>query len=236
MATTTISAQRRALRSTVATKAVMALSGLVMVGYLLAHMYGNLKAFAGQASFDGYSHHLRELGEPILPYGGLLWIIRVVLLVAVAAHIVSAIKLARRSWSAAGVNRYATTKNRTGIQRSYASFTLRSGGLVIALFVLYHLAHLTWQLITPGGASGSPFERMTNGFSIWWVVLTYAVALVAVGFHLRHGVASALFTLGFGRTAGSRRLIVLASVALALVITLGFLAVPVSVLLGVIPS
>lgn len=234
MSTTTISAQRRALRSTVATKVVMAVSGLVMVGYLLAHMYGNLKAFAGQASFDEYSHHLRELGEPILPYSGLLWIIRIVLLVAVGAHIWSAVKLSRRSWGAAGVNRYKTSRNRLGIQRSYASFTLRSGGLVIALFVLYHLAHLTWQLTTPGGASASPYERMVNGFSIWWVVLIYSVALVAVGLHLRHGTASALYTLGAGTTAPARRVIVGVSVALALVITLGFLAVPFSVLLGVV--
>ncbi len=234
MATTTISAQRRALRSTVANKVVMAVSGLIMVGYLLAHMYGNLKAFAGQQAFDEYSHHLRELGEPILPHGGLLWIIRVVLLVAVVAHIVSAVKLTRRNWATAGVNRYVTNRNRRGIQRSYASFTLRSGGVVIALFVLYHLAHLTWQWITPGGASPSPYERLVNGFSIWWVVLIYAVALVAVGFHLRHGVASALYTLGLGTSPKTRRIFVAVSIALAWVITLGFLAVPVSVLLGVV--
>ncbi|MVA77107.1 succinate dehydrogenase [Auraticoccus sp. F435] len=212
----------------------MAVSGLIMVGYLLAHMYGNLKAFAGQQAFDEYSHHLRELGEPILPYGGALWIIRVVLLVAVAAHVVSAVKLSRRSWRAAGVNRYETRRNRRGIQRSYASFTLRSGGLVIALFVLYHLAHLTWQWITPGGASPSPYERLVNGFNIWWVVVTYTIAMVAVGLHLRHGTASALYTLGAGTTSGSRRVILAVSVALAWVITLGFLAVPFSVLLGVV--
>ncbi|WP_114560461.1 succinate dehydrogenase cytochrome b subunit [Desertihabitans aurantiacus] len=234
MATTTISAQRRALRSTVAKKVIMAVSGLIMVGYLLAHMYGNLKAFSGMQAFDEYSHHLRELGEPILPPSGALWIIRVVLLVAVVAHIWAAVLLARRSWTSAGVNRYETRRNRRGIQRTYASFTLRSGGLVIALFVVYHLAHLTWHWIEPGGSSPSPYGRLVAGFSVWWVVALYVIALLAVGFHLRHGVASALYTLGAGTTATARQVIVVLSIVTALVITVGFLLVPFSVLLGVI--
>ena len=86
-------------------KAMMAVSGLIMIGYLLAHMYGNLKVFAGQEAFDDYAHHLRTLGEPILPYGGALWIIRVVLLVAIVAHVYSAVVLWKRDRRARGGTR-----------------------------------------------------------------------------------------------------------------------------------
>ena len=111
-----------------------AVSGLIMIGYLLAHMYGNLKVFAGQQAFDDYAHHLRIIGEPMLPYAGLLWIIRVVLLVSVLAHIFAAVSLWRRDRRArGGTKRYYSNKARRGVQRSYASFTLRWGGLIIAL-------------------------------------------------------------------------------------------------------
>ncbi|MET0694486.1 MAG: succinate dehydrogenase, partial [Propionibacteriaceae bacterium] len=153
MAITSLTPARQAARSTVALKALMAVSGLIMIGYLLAHMYGNLKVFAGQASFDGYAHHLRTLGEPILPHTGLLWIIRVVLLAAIIAHFYAALTLWSRARKArGGSKRYQTTKNKRGVQRSYASFTLRWGGVVILLFVIFHLLHFTWNTIHPGGA------------------------------------------------------------------------------------
>jgi len=102
------------MRSTVAYKAAMAISGLIMVLYLLAHMYGNLKAFSGKAAFDGYAEHLREIGEPVLPHAGALWIIRAVLLVSVLVHFYAALMLWRRahvasSRGAAG-QRYQSTK------------------------------------------------------------------------------------------------------------------------------
>ncbi len=218
-------------------KALMAVSGLIMIGYLLAHMYGNLKVFAGQASFDGYAHHLRTLGEPILPYTGLLWIIRVVLLAAIIAHAYSAFVLWSRAKTARGggnAKRYQTAKNRRGVQRSYASFTLRWGGIVILLFVIFHLLHFTWNTIHPGGASESPYQRVVNGFSVWWVVLSYTVAMVAVGFHLRHGMWSALTTLGANTSALARRRLNAIAYAVAGIVTLGFLLPPFGILLGLV--
>lgn len=216
-------------------KAVMAVSGLIMIGYLLAHMYGNLKVFAGQAAFDEYAHHLRTMGEPILPYGGALWIIRILLLVSIIAHIYSAATLWKRDRHArGGTSRYVSTKARRGVQRSYASFTLRWGGIVIVLFVIYHLLHLTWNVIAPGGASASPYERVVHGFEVWWVVLSYTIALLAVGFHLRHGVWSALTTLGANTSAVTRRRLNLLAYVVAIAVTVGFLLVPFSVLFGVI--
>jgi succinate dehydrogenase / fumarate reductase cytochrome b subunit len=216
-------------------KAMMAVSGLIMIGYLLAHMYGNLKVFAGQEAFDDYAHHLRTLGEPILPYGGALWIIRIVLLVAIGAHVYSAVTLWKRDRRArGGTSRYASSKARRGVQRSYASFTLRWGGIVILLFVVYHLLHLTWNVVAPGGASDSPYLRLVNGFQIWWLVIIYTIALLAVGFHLRHGVWSALTTLGANTSATTRRRLNLLAYVVAIAITGGFLLVPFSILFGVV--
>lgn len=225
-----------ATRSTVALKYLMAVSGLIMIGYLLLHMYGNLKVFAGQEAFDEYAHHLRTFGEPMLPYEGLLWIVRVVLLAAIIAHVYAVVVLWRRNRKAGavrGARRYYSTKNRTGIQRSYASFTMRWGGLVVLAFIVYHLLHLTANVIAPGGQSDSPYQRVVNGFEIWWVVAAYTVAMLAVGFHLWHGIWSALTTLGGNRSANriDSRLTGIA-VVVTLVIVLGFLLPPWAILLG----
>lgn len=238
MALSTLTPAQQAARSTVALKALMAVSGLIMIGYLLAHMYGNLKVFAGQEAFDGYAHHLRTLGEPLLPYAGALWIIRVVLLAAIIAHIYSAVVLWRRDRRARGgtspTNRYQTTKAKRGVQRTYASFTLRWGGVIIVLFVIYHLMHFTANWIHPGGASASPYVRLINGFGIWWVVLTYTVALIAVGFHLRHGTWSALTTLGANTSTVARRRLNLLAYAAAFIVVLGFLLPPYAILFGLV--
>ena len=238
--TTTLSqtpAQRRAAaaRSTVVLKAVMAVSGLLMVLYLLAHMYGNLHVFAGQVAFDDYAHAFRTLGKPFLPFSGALWIIRVTLLAAVVLHAYSAATLWRRARVATGGRggwRYESTKARGGVQRTYASFTMRWGGVTLGLFIVYHLLHLTTNMISPGGASSSPYDRVINGFQIWWVTLSYLIAMIALGFHIRHGFWSAFATLGANTSVQRRRHLNVAATAIALVITIGFLIPPFSILFG----
>jgi succinate dehydrogenase / fumarate reductase, cytochrome b subunit len=235
VAVSTLTPTQKAARTTVALKALMALTGLIMIGYLIAHMYGNLKVFAGQASFDEYAHHLRVLGEPLLPYAGALWVIRIVLLASVVGHAYAAFALWSRARHArGGTKRYYSTRNKRGVQRSYASFTLRWGGIVIALFVIYHLLHLTWNVVAPGGASDSPYQRLVNGFSIWWVVLAYTVAMIAVGLHLRHGTYSALTTLGANSSPLARRRLNLLGYAIAGLITVGFLLPPFAILVGLV--
>jgi succinate dehydrogenase / fumarate reductase, cytochrome b subunit len=213
----------------------MAVTGLIMIGYLLAHMYGNLKVFAGAEAFNSYAHHLRTLGEPILPHTGLLWIIRAVLVVSVLAHMGAALSLWTRARRArGGVSRYYSRRGRSGVQRTYASFTLRWGGLVIAAFVLYHLLHLTWNVVAPGGPAPDPYHRVVNGFRIWTVVLVYTVAMVAVGFHLRHGIWSALTTLGANVSSVARKRLNVLSYAVAGVITIGFLLPPYAIVFGLV--
>lgn len=233
--TTTLTPQQRAARSTVALKALMAVSGLIMILYLVAHMYGNLKVFSGQAAFDNYADHLRTIGEPVLPRTGLLWVIRVVLLASVLAHAYAAVVLWQRARVArGGTRRYYSPHARRGVQRSYASFTLRWGGVVILLFVVYHLLNLTADVIHPGGASASPYQRVVNSFGVWWVVLTYTIAILAVGLHLRHGTWSALTTLGANTGPDARRKLNALAYVVAAVITIGFLLPPFGILLGMV--
>jgi len=216
-------------------KAVMAVSGLIMVLFLLVHMYGNLHIFAGQVAFDDYAHNFRTLFEPFLPYSGALWIIRVSLLTAVVLHAYSAMTLWRRSRAATGGkggSRYESKQARTGVQRSYASFTMRWGGVTLGLFIIFHLLHLTTNTISPGGASSSPYERVVNGFAIWWVTLFYLLAVVALGFHIWHGFWSAFATLGANTSLKRRQLLNGAAAVIALVISVGFMAPPLAILFG----
>ena len=179
-----------------------------MIGYLLAHMYGNLKVFAGQAAFDDYAHHLRTLGEPILPYTGLLWIIRVVLLVASSPTSYAAVALWRAGPQGPRRDAGATTaaRPRRGVQRTlrvvHAALGRRRHRAVRDLPpAAPDLEHRS----TPAAPPTSPYERVVNGFQIWWVVLAYTIAMIAVGFHLRHGIWSALTTLGANTSAVARR-------------------------------
>lgn len=211
----------------------MAVTGLILISYLLAHMYGNLKAFAGPEAFNEYAHHLRTLGEPILPYSGALWVIRVVLMISVLGHMYAAFSLWSRARKArGGLRRYYSNKARLGVQRTYASFTLRWGGVVILLFVIYHLLHLTWNIVHPGGAAAEPYDRLVNGFQIWSVVLAYTIAVIAVGLHVRHGTWSALTTLGANTSSLARRRLNVLAYAVAGLLTVGFLLPPFAILFG----
>lgn len=215
----------------------MAVTGVILVLFLIAHMYGNLKIFSGQQAFDDYSAYLRNLGEPLLPYSGALWLMRLVLLASILLHIYAAVTLwhrARAVTGGRGAARYVSTKARRGHQRSYASFTLRWGGVVIGLFVIYHVLHLTTNTIAPGGASASPYERMINGFQLWPVVLSYTVALIALAFHLRHGLWAAFASLGWNRSPRVRRNLNVMATVVTVVIIAGFLIPPFAILFGVV--
>jgi succinate dehydrogenase / fumarate reductase cytochrome b subunit len=217
--------------STVALKSAMAASGAILVLYLIAHMYGNLKVFSGQAAFDGYAHSLRELGYPLLPESGFLWIFRVVLLASILIHIYSAAVLTIRA-RRAREQRYVVQKR---VQRTYSSYTMRWGGVLIALFVVFHILHLTTNNIAPGGKSDSAYERLVNGFQpeFWYVTLFYVLAVIAVGFHLRHGIWSGMATLGVNK-ASRQGTINAVAVAIALVVTVGFLLPPLAVTFGLV--
>ncbi|WP_307803949.1 succinate dehydrogenase cytochrome b subunit [Micromonospora echinofusca] len=222
---------RSPIRSSVGLKAVMAVTGIVLVLFLIAHMLGNLKIFTGQTSFDHYAHWLREIGAPLLPGVWFLWILRTVLLVAVLAHIGAATTLALRARAARPV-RYA---HRRPVQGSYAARTMRWGGVIIGLFVIYHLLDLTTGALNPVGDPSRPYANVVADFAPdrWYVTLFYTLAVVAVGFHLRHGAFSALRSLGQQTPRGERRARAVALV-LAVALCAGYLAVPFAVLTGLV--
>lgn len=210
----------------------MAVTGLIFIAYVLAHMYGNLKVFAGQNAFDEYSHHLRELGEPLLPYSGFLWVMRVVLLIALVVHATAAYKL----WARAAGARSQKYVMRKAAVATISSRTMRWGGTAILLFVIFHLLHLTTHTINPAGDPPSPYRRMVDGFAPenWWVSVIYLLAMVALAMHLRHGTWSAGQTLGWTSTPAARVRWNIAGYVLAFVIAGGFALVPLSVLFGIV--
>ncbi|MET7302711.1 succinate dehydrogenase cytochrome b subunit [Embleya sp. NPDC005575] len=216
-------------RSTVVMKIAMALSGAVLLAYLTAHMLGNLKIFFGESSFDHYAHWLRTIGEPLVPHEGTLWIIRAALTVSVVVHMAMAILLTRRAHRARPV-KYV---HRPPVRGSYAARTMRWGGVIIALFVVYHLLDLTVGVANPVGASGKPYTNVTADFEHWYITTIYTVAVVAVGFHLRHGVWSMTRTLGRQRP-GTERLIARIATGYAVLMTVGFLSVPFAVTVGIV--
>lgn len=228
--TTTVSRGRSTRVSLIAMKLLMAVTGLVFIGYVVVHMYGNLKAFSGQGAFDEYAHHLRELLTPMLPYGGVVWIMRVVLLLALVGHAVSAYYLWARAHQARP-QRYAVKK---AVRATISSRTMRWGGTALLAFVVFHVLHLTTRTITPGGSYDSPYLRVVNSFEIWWVTAIYVVAMIALALHLRHGTFSALQTLGFTSTGRRYRIAQTTGLAVAVVVAGGFAVVPLSVLAGII--
>jgi succinate dehydrogenase / fumarate reductase cytochrome b subunit len=215
--------------STVGKKTVMAMSGLVMLLYLVVHMIGNLKIFFGADEFNGYAHWLRVVGEPFMHHEWTLWLVRVVLVAAVVAHATSAYQLSRRDLRARP-SRYAHKKARS----SYATRTMRWGGIILGLFIVWHLLDLTTGTVHPGGfQAGHPYQNVVDTFSTWYGNVIYLVAMLALGLHIRHGFWSAAQTLGVGSRARERLLKTLAQV-LALVLTVGFISVPVAVMTGVV--
>ncbi|GEP36704.1 succinate dehydrogenase [Nocardioides psychrotolerans] len=221
----------RASRSTISLKLMMAVSGLVFIGFVLSHMYGNLKAFGGEEKFNDYAEHLRTIGEPLLPESGLLWILRLGLIVSLVVHVTSALILARRARAARPV-KYAVKKNR---HSSISSRTMRWGGVTILVFLVWHLLNFSIGKVNPaGGETDNPYTLMVDTFDLWWMTIIYLVAMTALALHLHHGTWSAAQTLGLTNTAASRTRAKLAGWVLAVVVAGGFSLVPLSVLLGII--
>ena len=209
----------------------MAGSGLVFVGFVLGHMYGNLKAFSGHDTFNEYAHHLREFGEPILPHEGFIWIMRAGLLLALVIHVACAIELTRRAKKARPI-KYVVKKHTGAIP---ASRMMRYGGVAIFLFIVWHLINFTIGKVNPqGGATDDPYNLLVDSFDVWWITLIYLAAMAMLGAHLHHGVWSACQTLGITGTADSRARVKTISFAIAILIAGGFSLVPIFVLAGVI--
>lgn len=215
--------------STIGKKTVMAGTGVLMLLFLIAHMLGNLKIFFGPGDFDGYAAWLRTIGEPVLHYSWYLWLQRAALVACVVLHGVAAYQLSRRDL-AARPQRYA---HRPPARGSYATRTMRWGGVILGLFIVWHILDLTTGTINPRGQAGHPYENVVADFRVWYVDVIYIVAMLALGLHIRHGFWSAAQTLGAGSRTRDRALKATANV-LAALLTAGFVLVPVAVMTGLV--
>lgn len=231
VSTTSLVKGARASRSTIALKLLMAISGLIFIGFVLVHMYGNLKAFSGHDAFNEYAHHLRTFGEPMLPHEGLLWIIRVVLLGSLIVHVYAAVALWQRAKRARTVP-YVMKKHTGAI---FASRLMRWGGVTLLLFIIWHLLNFTiGKVNVTGGPTNDPYNLLVDTFDTWWLTVIYLLAMLALGAHLHHGVWSAAQTMGLTGTAKARATWKRIAFSLALIISVGFSLVPIFVLAGVI--
>jgi succinate dehydrogenase / fumarate reductase cytochrome b subunit len=214
-------------RSTLAKKAIMAVTGLILFGFVLAHMIGNLKLYGGAEKLNAYAVGLREMGAPVFGHEELLWIARLVLLVAVGLHIWSAWALTRISHKArpqgyAVVSRQAAT---------YASRTMRWGGVIVLAFIVFHLLHLTTGQAHPDFNHGDVYRNVVIGFSNPLVSGFYILAQVFLGLHLYHGLWSLCQSLGW---SGPRfdRVRKNFAITFALVVSLANISFPLAVLAG----
>lgn len=224
---------REIAASDVGKKAAMAVSGILLFGFVLLHMLGNLKMYAGPEAFNHYAEWLRTIGEPALPHTGALWILRVGLLAAVVVHIAAAWAVTRDAW--AGRQRKYAAYRRVSHATGYAARTMRWGGVIILLFVLYHLAHFTfgWHWAHPDFQRGDVYHNVVTGFSVWWVSGFYLLAQLALGFHLYHGLWSLFQSLGWNHPRYNpwRRSF---AALFAWVVTVGNLSFPIAVLTGIV--
>jgi succinate dehydrogenase / fumarate reductase cytochrome b subunit len=214
-------------RSAIGKKAVMATTGLILFGWIFMHMAGNLKLFMGPEALNHYAEWLRDLGGPIFPHEVALWLTRVLLIVAVIFHIHSAYALTMMNRNARPIG-YA---DRDFVKGTYAARTMRWGGVIILLFVIYHLLHLTTGDVHHDFIKGNVYHNVVTGFQVWWVSAVYIIANLALGLHLYHGVWSMFSSLGLTNPRFEHWRRTFATV-FAVVITAANISFPLSVLTG----
>lgn len=229
-----------AVRSTVAMKILMAVTGLILIAFLLAHMLGNLKLFipvpttgpnAGVSEFTEYSHLLRRLFYPVFPPRVFLWIMRLALIAAVVAHMWSAFRLRARKTANVGTKRYVTTKR---MVNSYAARTMIWGGIIIVAFVVLHLLQFTIIPSSfgfdPHSDPDGPRKMVLHAFQNPLYFVVYLVAMAAVCIHVWHGFWSAFATLGGNVSATSQRVLKACATVFAVALFVGFMISPLAVL------
>ncbi|MCL5098367.1 MAG: succinate dehydrogenase cytochrome b subunit [Candidatus Omnitrophica bacterium] len=216
-------------QSTIGKKYVMAVTGLLLFGYVILHLLGNLQIYMGPNAINGYGALLHS--RPAL-----LWLARVILLAIFLTHVGTAIALTLENWAARpiaytiGPSPYTT----------YASRTMFISGVILFCYIVYHVLHLTVGVVQPGimdfkDQLGRPsiYRMLVAAFSNPWIALSYMVAMGFLYFHLSHGISSFFQSLGLKNRAYSG-LILGFALGAALVIFLGFLSIPLTVLTGLV--
>lgn len=219
-------------RSTIGKKAIMAVTGLLLVGFVIAHMAGNLQVFIGPAKMNAYASFLKSLGE-------FLWLARIILLAALVLHVLMAWQLTQIKRKARPID-YTTREAQVS---TVASRTMRWGGVLLLVFIVFHILHFTTGTVFPAASTPDAmypawshtdvYGNIISAFRTPWVVAFYVVAMLFLMLHLFHGAWSSVRTLGLTKPSRHplhRRV----ATVIALVVWLGFSVIPVAVLLGVI--
>jgi succinate dehydrogenase / fumarate reductase, cytochrome b subunit len=211
-------------------KWVMALTGIGLMGFVFAHMVGNLKMYQGRSDFDAYAESLRYLLYPIMPAYGVLWLFRIGLIVMFGLHILSAYQLTRMNHRARPV-KYQSPRDYIAV--SFASRTMRWTGIIIGLYVLFHLADLTTGWANPDYVYGAAYDNLVASLERPAVAAIYIVANIALGIHLFHGGWSMFQSLGLNnpRYNGARKLF---AAGFAIVVAGINITFPIAVLVGLV--
>jgi succinate dehydrogenase / fumarate reductase cytochrome b subunit len=215
--------------SAIGKKAVMAITGIFLFGWIFLHMLGNLKVYTGAEHYNAYARFLITMGAPLLPNKSALIIVRTLLIAAAVLHIVAATQLTI-------MNRLARPigyRERDYVAATYAARTMRWGGVIILLFVIYHLLHLTFGTVHPDYIEGDVYHNFVTGFQVWWVSAFYIIANLALGMHLYHGLWSMFNSLGLNHAGFNPWKRTFATV-FAVVVTVGNISFPIAVLAGVL--
>jgi succinate dehydrogenase / fumarate reductase cytochrome b subunit len=218
-------------RSTVGKKIIMAVTGLIWVGFVILHMAGNLQAFLGAEKLNNYAAMLHG------PLEEVVWLQRVVLFVALVLHVLMAYQLTRRAATARPVG----YQMRDPQVSTLSSRTMRWGGVFILVFLVFHILHFTTRMLGPAGfadgvdATGhfDLYHAVVTSFRVWWIAALYVFAMIALGFHLWHGAWASIRTLGYAKPSDNplkRRI----AAGLATVVWVGFILVPIGVFMGII--
>jgi succinate dehydrogenase / fumarate reductase cytochrome b subunit len=217
-------------QSAVGKKWAMAITGIMLLGFVFVHMVGNLKAYLGPEDMNHYGEWLREIAVPALPRTVFLWLLRVGLVAAFAVHMHAAWALTRMNHRA---RRTKYASGRDYIAANFASRTMRWTGIIVILFVIFHLADLTWGSANPDFVRGEPYQNMVASFSRAPVALSYIVANMALAVHIYHGAWSLFASLGVSNPRIVRFRRTFAAVFAAMIL-LGNISFPIMVQLDVI--
>jgi succinate dehydrogenase / fumarate reductase cytochrome b subunit len=208
--------------STLGKKVLMAVTGVILFAYVVVHMLGNLQIYLGPAKLNGWGHFLHSMPGP-------LWIARIILLFSVGVHILYAVELTLRNWGSRPIKYYV----RHYREADYAARTMVWSGPIIALFVVYHILDLTTGTVHPGYVEGGVFHNVVTSFQVPWVAAIYIFANILLAFHLYHGLWSLFQTFGASHPTYDRWRRWFAA-AFAIIIGIGNVSIPVSVLTGVV--
>ncbi len=210
------------LASSIGRKVVMALTGLVLFGYVVVHMVGNLQIYLGPEALNAYAVKLREMPA-------LLWGVRGLLLLSAVLHVWAAVSLTRTNMAARGIG-YRERRNR---ESTYASRTMRWSGVILLLFIVYHLLHLTLGTVHPSFVPGDVYHNVVSGFRAGIAPFFYILAMLALGLHMYHGVWSLMQTVGLSHPLYDRLRYAFAAFITAVVV-LGNLSFPIAAMTGLL--